>query len=674
MAVGTGTSTTVEIRGDASSLKNEIDASLKALKQLGSTIDTTNKDAVAGFREAAAAEKEWLQGINANEQQMRNLDAAVRSFDSHVGMSGRSINRFAQTGTRGLYMMTAQSDIFGRGLVTIASAAGQAAFMMGVPFAGAVAILALGIGRLYENWEKDDAKIVAKLNKEVEAVLKVGDAMKDVQESQKIGTQLTKDENELYALQLQRAQYLDILGNVSIYKTERRISQLKTLIAGEQGAADAAREGAHAQALATKGDDLRSAALKEQRLLVEESKLLEDARAAGLTGETQKIQANIAAHKARFDALVAQGQSLTAQGGDQGKQFGDMQGDLQDQIHGGDEPARIREQIEQAKKDAAKLKETQKAEWAIIAKAIDGGRESLVRFDEEQSKNLGEQNDRGITNAARQAEIVSETNKLLAERRTLVNGALQPEDKFTAALADAEDTLNKQIATENEAYQKLVESGKATEADRKAHQQIVDLLKQEYAVRIQNAKATADADAAAERARKAQQERLALEEKFGGALSRTASMLGEMSRGHQNQAQMVKKIVGEQASAWGQFFIKRGMADIASALVPGNQASLAGGIAEVAAGTALTALGGAESGGGGGSGGGGPAGGSFSRSGQSDGRSDNTLGARNSSSRNSPQVIEVVLTQKDMSGKQLAQSRQQLQRLDDRNAPVRVTL
>lgn len=274
---------TINIRGDASNLKAEIDESLTALSRFAASAVATNKTAVSAVRESISAEKEWLGSINANTDAMNRLNTVTRTFEDRVNSAGRQTARAAESGARGFAILASSAGASVRNVdMLIASVANMGLGMTGMAaYVGAGAIALFGLVRLL-NESRDAAE---KAREELDK-LAFDDNFSAAQSKQhELEFQMIEDSRKLYEARVQEAVVNGLLGGsleglavraeklIGIDQVGRATKALKQIqdelaqvdaITSKQAAEEDAREKAHEKVIEDERKQ-REAILKARR-------------------------------------------------------------------------------------------------------------------------------------------------------------------------------------------------------------------------------------------------------------------------------------------------------------------------------------------------------------------------------------------------------------------------
>lgn len=153
----------VTITGDSNQFKQDIDSDIAALRAMGETIDKTNRTAVNAWREEVAAQREVMQQMGATKAQLDALNTAVAGTESAITLASNAMGRSFTQISRGMFMVAGQqNDVLAssRGIVTAISAS---ATMLGGSWAAAVAVAGVALLRFFdkadEGWKTFEADL-----------------------------------------------------------------------------------------------------------------------------------------------------------------------------------------------------------------------------------------------------------------------------------------------------------------------------------------------------------------------------------------------------------------------------------------------------------------------------------------------------------------------------------
>jgi hypothetical protein len=170
------TTQTVRITGDVTDLNQRLAEGIRQLEAFGRSVNLQSEIAVKAFRDEAAALQQMTASGNASVQNLDRLTLATQRFENQVAATERRTAVGFEGMSRGMLMMARSSDIAGRGMASALAAASNVAFAFG-PTGAIVGAVAIGGLALYEVFDRSAAK-AKKLQESVDKVIESTDRLK----------------------------------------------------------------------------------------------------------------------------------------------------------------------------------------------------------------------------------------------------------------------------------------------------------------------------------------------------------------------------------------------------------------------------------------------------------------------------------------------------------------
>jgi hypothetical protein len=597
--------------GDGTELRADIDSDIKALQKFASVVDTSNATAVRAFRESAVAQRQLMQELGATDLQMATLDATTRKFEASVQRATEKASRIDQISPKARTGASA--------LTMLAySAAGAGGSTQGATIAA---------GTL--------ADTVASLSKNARAAAAASGigALATM-----LGTLIT------LAIEAKKA-LKEIPEGVLTDMQKKHIEDLKSVAAVERDLAIARQRAVALRDATGKHDQdaLQASVNANAKVEALTAKLLE-LKHAQLGQERDIAEAQAAGAKSAEERYRAQVRLIELQ--------------RQIAIRDNNTPPSVA--------NAVAARSTENLLRPAIEKAYQLRNEAVLAFSQ-----LGNDID-----AKRKAILIGyEQEKRALDEMTLTEAKREDildaiEDKRRAALA----LLEKQQALVNATAKAQLAAG--SDDFITSYQGRLALIEQEKQAQIKAGVEVATAEAVS------LQQRAALrKEIMQGTISdlqtiedATSKSASAQTRAIGSAAKTIRKL---EIGAEGAKAAVKSVHEAAEAIASAAHGDFAGaalhGAASIkfAAAAALAAKESLGGGGGGGGGGGASAGGSTANA----QRESSRLGASLGSARGQDTIkIEFVYVQKDQSGREVARTRQMIDRLEQRNQPIRMGL
>lgn len=618
---------------DGSSVRSEIDADITALNRLRSVIDSTNTASVAGLQESIAAERAYAESVGASELQLGRLDKMQRQLGESAGkaaaQAGQIDNVSAKwrTGASAAARLAFAADGMGTSMSrtaisagmaadAVASLSGNAALAAGAAGIGA---LAIGLGAIIAIFEKHNELIKA-ANDEYEKLIR-----------QAAIVQATNNGNQALAKALGNDQALADVVNAQEKNRSGGFARFMALVLGmgfgvesgnkmisETDAAINRNEGAAANVANLKN---RGDVAKQEK---DDSRELANNmfKAAQSAEERYKWQVKI----------------IELSGGRTGKTKGPG-GAAAEAAEIGliDRPADDR--LRQLRTQAEQL---QSGPWDQVLQK----RQQILSTETEE-------------------RIAIDRMTFSTDRRLQLENAIERIRERSLSNLDRETRLTN---TKNVATTQSQSDNVQT-----AYEGRLKLIHMEMVAEIQAGVSVVNAEASAQQ--KIQQLRKE-------TLQKTVDNLSTIEQATINSHNRQTKGIGEFAknakAVLLAFEAKDALVKSIKAFAHGLDLAAGGdfGGAALAAASgveyaAAATLAASEAGGGGGGSSGGGGGSSGSGGGQ---QASSRVGASLAGTNGQTQTIEIVFVSKDSTGKTLSRTRQQLQRLQDRNQPIRLAV
>jgi len=646
-------------------LKKSFDEDIKLLADMTRATDQFNKSAVEGARGAIEAQKEYGKELGASSDQMRRLDAISTQLETKVSAAGDRMATSAERGARGLSVMARQGTVTARSMNQLIAAGADIAFAFGPEgtIISAVLMVTAGIVAHFESVDSKIEETIAKFNHSLDDMLLNDSPIELAKASAKAYIDQLEAQGELVAA-AKKAAMVRSLGTGAPFGLDALTNWYANHVTGtaEDKVKTAAAEGSAA--------DVASALLAPIHARDKEIDRLKD--------EEKRAAGEVTTWREKVDALKSDGK--TAELKVARHELADLTGQR--------DAARKRiNELEQSRintADAIVAKMTSPREaaaaFAIVNPIKDRG---LTDFSEE------DQHSDATASSARAARSIAAITKSNAERDRLRKERADAERRANEMMGQMQDAAVQHLM---QAHGLIDEAEKAAidrefnrradeidhlkvSEDRKAELLIAAAIDRTNAVEaIQRRSGDRLRDEIAREANDAVREYQKGEEQKQRAIEQSARVLEQVGtrmaddlvRGREDLGRRLLKAAMEpeimMLQGWAKSQFVQAAKDFAIQDYIGGAEHMLGGTLLMAGAAELGSLAGGSGGGAGGGGGGGSGGGSSSAT---------HLGATGNQ-QSGPLMVQFVVVHQDANGREMSRTAQQLQRLDDRNVPIRI--
>jgi hypothetical protein len=645
----------VSVVADQSELDGAYDLSLAKLQKMSQGLDTFNKQSVKAFFEAADATKKLNVELGASEKQLDKIDRLIQQVEGRADKAGeRTANAF-ERGARGISVMTRQGTLAMRSLDQIIASAADIAFAFGPEgtIISAIAMVTAGIIAHLETAEQKMIEVTDKFNEHMADMLANNSAEEIAKRA--AASYVAEIESQAKVIrdtQLGAWRKIFVDGEIDLPALMARFR-----LGGEKNAVDtnhADREAADQARKIVESIDGNNKDL--EKLKGERSRLNNDISSAeehlrGLDAEKNKHE--ITETESRLSAArkrLSEVEALTSQL--EKDRDARLQAARADAILRGDaaQEAALDERSKTYKTSDLGAEHSQRDENIALS-----GRGSQGRRQDQEDAKRAREAEQAREREARGLEMLQQMRDEMAERYIR-----STDFEGLADMVAAQKEYDRRIAE--------IDRMKITE-DLKTQLMVAALEDREAKMAEVNKKIEKAADKAVQEAIKALDKQLAQQKKASDAKAKVIEgvehgLSQALIHHHKEMGREILAVLLEpeikhlEALAAKQFVL--GGSDAALGNYGGAAKHFAAGALLEAGAGALASFGGSVGGGGGG------AGGASS--------SAASLGAGGSGTQDQTLKIEIVNVTKDQNGREVARTRQIIQRLNDQNVPIRVTL
>ena len=671
----------VTLTVDNAALKKSFDEDIKLLSDMTRNVDQFNKTAVSGARQAIQAQMEYGKELGVSLDQMRSLNSVSDQLEKKVSAAGDRMATAAERGARGLSVMARQGTVTARSINQIIAAGADIAFAFGPEgtIISAVLMVTAGIVSHFENAESKMEEAVAKFNHSLDEML-LNDSP----------IELAKDRARAYVEELE-AQAAVVAP--ALRSAEARVmgaafgGGMGSLMSSFFGGGE--KEAVKNAGAKVAGIDAASALLAPVHT--------HDKEIDRLKKEEDQANSEVTTWRERVDALKANGKAAELKVAQH--ELTHVQSEknsLIERIHGLEQ-----ERINTAQAIADKMNPADPMQYSLLNPIKDRG---LTDFSEQDQHSdaavsskrasdkiaaMGKSNaeqhrllSEHVADVARANEMLSQMDDTARERQLRADGDAEGADKERAVrefdrkadeinkLVNADEALIGQLnITEAEKTRMLLAAEEErtrllVAATQDRNTAIADV--EHTAAAKLDAQILRDAEAGKREVDRLNAEQLRATEKLGAQLGQVGGkMADDLVKGKEDLGRRLLKAAMEPEIAmlqgWAKSQFTQAAKDFAIQDYVGAAEHMLGGTLLMAGAAELGSLAGGGGGSGGGSSGGGGGGGSAATH----------LGASGGQS-NGPLMIHVVVVHEDQNGREISRTAQKLQRLDDRNVPIRV--
>lgn len=640
----------VDLIADAKEVSREINKTIREISLMGKAIDVNNDIAVRTWKKAAEAAREYTVAAGATHEQTLRLAVATRTTEDRVASLGERYSKAGERGERALSNIMRNGELTGKSVNNLINAAGDLGFAFGPEGAAAAGIMMIGVAIAHhlEGVEEKMEEVVDKFNHHMNEMLENGSAVEAAKQAAHAYV------TELEAIAKVKHDSAVLAGKIGM---DTDLSPFVRALIGRGDHADAAAN-AHAEGVSSRlaADAISTIEARDKEL-------------EALAKRRKEANDDIAQSKEKLDGMERKGHEREYDA--VATRVAHARRDLAAAEKRTLELEALRRQLTESE---VSLVSTPAAQAAL---RIGASKYQNADFDSEHADRdhaIARSGDGG--QARGRTADVARNERAQAEKKAgeeLIKFREETTEDAVKAmgLADVAEAMAVNAAHDRRLKEiddmKIDETRKAELRQAAGDLQIAQIAMLNARVQAENEKYAReqkkqDDDVTKKKTKAVQERTRTIEQVEHGMIDALVS--GQKDMGRKILRALVEPEVKHLEALSAKHLAMSAAEFAAGNFVGGAKQAVAGAL--YAGGAATVASIGGGSGGGGGGGGGGGAG-----SGSAAG-----LGASLGTSGGADQLIriEIVNVTRDQNGRETARTRQLIQRLEDQNQPIRVTL